>query len=181
VQDEEQCTKVIALLKKNITETALRFVGDSDWTDGPSLSLAALFQIVAPRLMVEQSVIEITAYLALMLQGNTTPEKNLPHQWPMPVNAISSWLADFSALELVKPSPKKHQVKDKNEYWCITEFGRRVYTSMRISALTEGKEYRYLRMSNINSLEGFQDERNIRSKVLTRGKRKSSKIAKQKE
>lgn len=44
---------------------------------------------------------------------------------------MKSILADLMVLDLIKPSDKKHQIKDTNEYWSLTEFGKTVYKRIR--------------------------------------------------
>jgi len=47
------------------------------------------------------------------------------------VNHVQELFADMMALDLVMPSKRKHSVKDDDEYWSLTEFGKAVHKMQR--------------------------------------------------
>ena len=58
-------------------------------------------------------------------------------------------IAEFSALELLEPSKKKHPISDAKSYWSLTKLGRQVQKrSLRIQ-LEEGMN---------PSIEGLEEE-----------------------
>lgn len=58
-------------------------------------------------------------------------KKDLRLPFPIPTNTMKAILADLSVLDLIKPSDKKHQIKDTNQYWSLTDFGKTVYKMIR--------------------------------------------------
>lgn len=141
-ETEEEHRKILSLLKRNIVKPSFFFKGDEHWTSGAMQSnLFSIFEFLAPELMVERSVQSISAVLAVSLRPEKLkPQKELRAQWPMPSNGVKGWLADFHALGLIMPSPKKHQVKDTNEYWTITDLGKTIYNETRIVMLEGASE-----------------------------------------
>jgi hypothetical protein len=145
---EEEHRRIMQLLKNNKVTPSFFFEDASAWEPRPEkIALWAIFSRLAPELMVEKSVKDSAKFLGLMLRPATLqPDKNLRDEWP-PSNHVKSWLADFHALNLIEPSPRKHQVKDTNEYWCITDLGKTIYLQMRIAVL-EGKIEKPLNTEN---------------------------------
>lgn len=128
--------KIIEILKKNEVVVLFMYTNDKDWGNHKNISLYTIFRIIAPELMVEKSIKESAAYLGTMLNENQ--DKQLRFPWPIPSNSIKEWFADLVTLNLVKPSDKKHQVSDTNEYWTLSEEGKIVYMSIRRSRLEAG-------------------------------------------
>lgn len=141
-ETEENYRRIMQLLKNNVIKPSFYFLGNSDWVDHPeSVTLWTVFSDLAPELLVEISVMEAAQLLAFSLRPETLESsKKFRNQWPMPSNQVKLMLADFHALGLIMPSPKKHQVKDTNEYWSITELGKAIYSQMRIAVLERKTE-----------------------------------------
>jgi hypothetical protein len=139
---EEEHRKIRSLLLMNKVTPQFFFKGDSEWTDSPeSRSLSEIFQQLAPELMVERSIEGIATLLAVVFRPDDLKlGQEMRERWPIPMNMLRAWLADFQALGLITPSPKKHQVSDTREYWSITELGKTIYTETRISVLESAIE-----------------------------------------
>ena len=137
IDAEEQHRKIIERLQKNKARPSFFFLGNSAYEPGPAeLTLWSIFATMAPQLMVENRLQELAHFIGVMFRPKTfQPEKKLRPEWPIASNTLRAWLADFQALGLIMPSPKKHQVKETDEYWSITELGKTVYTQMRIAVL----------------------------------------------
>lgn len=121
-------------LRKNKVDVYVATEGEHDWGDPIEGTLLGIFQAIAPNLLVENSFEKISADIALRYKGTT----NYRRRYPVPTNMVSHWLADLSALELVEPSPKKHAVSDKNEYWCLSNEGRTFLKKLRKIQLQKG-------------------------------------------
>jgi len=106
-----------------------------DWSDGKKFTrtLGDAFQYCAPTLINENTNLGVSKSIALKLAGNSYFQN-----WPIGTNIISDMLADFSSLDLIEPSKKKHSVKDTDEYWALTKLGKQVLKEFRKVLLEEG-------------------------------------------
>jgi len=131
--------RVINILKSNKASVGFYYSGDKDWSNNTNFTYSDIFFLLAPELMVEKSIKEISYFIGTMWHPDTsTPKKELRSTWPTPSNTIKNIFADFHALGIACPSHKKHSVHDKEEYWCITELGKAIYTRIRMSKLESG-------------------------------------------
>lgn len=135
-QREEQEKLLRSLRASNVT-VSFYYINDNAWSKGSEESLYRIFSLIAPEMLIEKSTIEIARYLGIMLN---TSKKKLRSKWPVPSNSVKSWIADFVALELVEASKKKHQIKDTEEYWTLSDKGRAVLAQMRKARLLAGLE-----------------------------------------
>ncbi len=115
------------LLRKNMVHVHF-FIYRDKWSTPYEMSLFTIFWILAPEIIIEQSSKELSSVIGVSL--NKT-DKDLRASWPVPSNSIRSWLADYLSLGLVEPSPKKHLLKDQNEYWTLSQKGKEFYYFMR--------------------------------------------------
>jgi hypothetical protein len=130
-------TKTIETLRVNKINVSIWYEGDSDWTNEGKKTLYAVFFLLAPEMMVEQSIEDAAHYVAVMYRSSAH-KKKLRSAWPVPSNSLKLWLGDLAALNVIEPSKRKHQVSDKTEYWTLTELGRQIHTAIRKSRLESG-------------------------------------------
>ncbi len=124
--------EIIEILKANKFEIDFWYKGDKDWSKGGKTDLFEIFDILAPDMLVEKSTIDALEYLARMLNWGG---RELREQWPIPRNAFQEYLGDFVSLGLIKPSEKKHSLKDTNHYWTLAEEGREVLKMLKLDKL----------------------------------------------
>lgn len=105
------------------------------WSSGPEISLLRFFVLLAPELIIEKSTTAISSFLGSILAN----KRAVRLTWPVPSNSIKSCLGDLMTLGLVEPSHRKHPVSDKEEYWSLTEKGRKTYGDLNRRLLEEGK------------------------------------------
>jgi regulator of replication initiation timing len=128
-EEESKQDRLINTLKNNEIELTFFYQNGRDWEDKTKFSYYDIFKIIAPELMIENSVKGLAHYIALMLTKDD--KKTVRNSWPIPSNYANRIFADMSVLELIKPSDKKHSVKDTNDYWTLTEDGKKVYRIIR--------------------------------------------------
>jgi hypothetical protein len=136
-QAAEEQRKINGLLQNNKIKLSFFFKGDSGFTESPKkTSLYSLFRRVAPEIMVEAGLEDLARVIAINFRPkDLMPNKQLRSEWPIPSNQLNDWLADLQALGLIMPSHKKHQVKDTDVYWSISDLGKTIYTQTRIAVL----------------------------------------------
>lgn len=131
---ESSVGHAMRVLSKNEVRFQLRTT--VKWEDAAryTLSLAKIFEYVAPNIIDENTSLGIAQNIALkVLRG--------PHyftNWPIGKNQTSEIIADLAALELIEPSKKKHQVSDTNPYWTLTKLGKTLLQEFRKVKLEEG-------------------------------------------
>jgi len=132
----EERKKIERTLIANKEPLSLAFHGGNGFQRAGDVSLFSIFAICAPLLLSEASLTSLAATLAVVLRKeDVMPGQKLRSKWPIPRNHLQDWLASFAALGLVKPSTKRHQVKDTEEYWSISELGSAIYNDMKASEL----------------------------------------------
>lgn len=109
-----------------------------DWENDTKFSLYAIFEYLAPEMMVEISTKNAAKYLGKML--NPYKDRSVRQNWPIPSNHLKAYLSDLYVLDLVKPSEKKHSVKDTNDYWTISEEGTDIYKAIRKKSLLRNQD-----------------------------------------
>lgn len=126
-QDEREL--LIKTLQTNKVSVNLFYENGKDWTKGPEVSLYRIFSILAPELIIEKSTQVSASLLGVIL--NQKKGKSLRPRWPIPSNVLQRWFADLASLDLVTPSKRKHEVRDTNIYWCLTDKGQDLYSHIR--------------------------------------------------
>ncbi|HSW14647.1 MAG TPA: DUF4062 domain-containing protein [Solimonas sp.] len=134
--EEDAAGEIVQILKRNTTQVHIYGRTAKDWGTPIPTTLFDIFKAIAPNLMVENTTKEIAGDIALTFGSDYRT------YWPVPSNIVSHWLSDFSALELVVPSSKKHSVNDKDEYWCLSDLGKQIHAQLRRIGL-EGGVYTY--------------------------------------
>lgn len=117
-------------LEKAKRNVQVFYSNGKDWEHQEETSLEKIFEIIAPELLQENTTAHINEILGFYLRNDK--ERDVRDYWAIPINSISDWLADLSALDLVEPSTKKHPVADKNEYWQLTQSGKEFLKSTRL-------------------------------------------------
>lgn len=129
----QELRSTLASVKHNLS---YRLKGENEWRDlAKSTSLREIFDIVAPSLIPEYSVKEISGLIAFTLAGThvdelrTEGESELADELEakrsdiVPINHLKDVLAALMAFEVVAPSAIKHSVKDDQQYWSLTPLG----------------------------------------------------------
>nr|WP_321269654.1 DUF4062 domain-containing protein [uncultured Tolumonas sp.] len=134
--EEEKYTNIVEILEKNTRKASIWHEGNKSWRDSPLVdtNLLEIFQAIAPNLISENDSESIAGDIALRLCGN----RPFRDTWPFPSNHTSLMLADFSALNLIMPSIKKHPISDTKDYWSLTDDGRALIGSLRKLRLLAG-------------------------------------------
>ncbi|PSW08295.1 hypothetical protein C9J01_24300 [Photobacterium rosenbergii] len=131
--EETQSEKTFEILRKNKAKIYIFENGATDWSEPKDGTLLGIFQAIAPNLMVENTPEKIGGDIALYYGV-----VNVRAYAPVPTNHVSHWLADLSALNLIKPSDKKHPVSDKNDYWSLSFEGENLIRELRRIQLEKG-------------------------------------------
>ncbi|HHP0460846.1 TPA: DUF4062 domain-containing protein [Vibrio harveyi] len=131
--EESQSEKTFEILRKNEAKIYIFERGATDWSEPKEGTLLGIFQAIAPNMMVENTPEKIAADIAL--HYGVLDYRDFA---PVPDNHVSHWLADFSALNLIQPSDRKHPVSDKNEYWSLSNDGEALIREIRRLQLEKG-------------------------------------------
>jgi len=131
----EERDSLFRTLRKNHASVSFYYVDAEEWSEFQDVDLYRVFHLLAPELLIEKSTRATANFLGLLLNQS---DRKLRANWPVPSNSVKSWLADLVTLDLVAPSSKKHQVRDTNEYWTLTESGRELYKHIRRARLAAG-------------------------------------------
>ena len=132
-EETTQSEKTFEILRKNKVKIYIFENGAKDWSDPKDGTLLGIFKAIAPNLMVENTPQKIASDIALYYGV-----LNVRSYSPVPDNHVSHWLADLSALKLIKPSDKKHPVSDKNDYWSLSSEGESLIRELRRIQLEKG-------------------------------------------
>jgi hypothetical protein len=155
VSDEsEKHDKIIQALSNHKIDLAFFYKRGTEWEDYKEFDFLQIFKLLAPELMVEQSTEETAHYIGLMFKP--TADKAIRDNYPVPSNLMKNIFADLVVLGLVKPSDKKHSLKDKNDYWTITEEGKSVFKAIRRNII-EAKDFDF----NTNGSDGEAKIENV--------------------
>jgi hypothetical protein len=106
----------------------------TEWKRLPETNLLKLFEVSAPALVNESDENALMHVVAFEISN----QQNLRDKFPIPTNFFRSWIADFTSLNLLKPSEKRHTVYDEKKYWTLTDFGRAVHANIRKNELMKG-------------------------------------------
>ena len=125
----DEYDKVITALKSHTIKISFMYTDSKDWEAHKDFSFFKIFNLIAPQVMVEMSTSGAASFIGAMY--GQKKERKLRVSYPIPSNTVRSIFADLVVLDLVKPSAKKHSVNDTNEYWTITEGGKKVFKAIR--------------------------------------------------
>lgn len=137
VEAADEIRTTVNILDQNIRGYRVRRKMKSNWSEAEwfKRSLLDIFIWIAPNLLDENSSSEIAKNIAFEHVGNGYFRTN-----PVGTNRISGIMADLAALDLVEPSKKPHPLDDKNTYWTLSKFGKKVMNKVRRIQLEEGIE-----------------------------------------
>jgi hypothetical protein len=128
-ESKAEFNKLLQTLKHNRKTVSFLYANEKKWSDRTEFTLLEIFDLLAPDLMIETSSERCRNYLGFMLKPNKDKKINLSNASPL--NRIKEILADLNALEIIKPSIKKHPISDKNEYWTLTAEGKKLFKEVR--------------------------------------------------
>lgn len=138
-EEKTEFEKTLNTLKHNKRNPSFYYKEGIDWEyEDKEFTLLEIFNLLAPELMIENSSKYCSYYLGLML--NPDKDRILRAEWPTPSNTVRKILADLNVLEIIKPSTKKHSIKDENDYWTLTEQGKRLFKEVRRELLDKNLE-----------------------------------------
>lgn len=137
-EEEGQFSKTLRALSDNKVEVRFHELEAPTWSDPVELSLLAMFDVLAPMMMVELSIDDAGALVGMRASGK--PPTQLRKPAPVPMNHLRDWLADLATLGLVQPSTRKHSVHDTKEYWSLSAYGSDVHSRIRRARLESGIE-----------------------------------------
>lgn len=123
-------------LKNNITDLPIKEREKDTWETCTthSTNLLEIFKGIAPYLIDEVSESDLIGYMAFEISREP---RCSALNYPIALNQFGEIIADFSALELIEPSKKKHQIKDTNRYLSLSKLGREFNSYIRVLALEE--------------------------------------------
>jgi hypothetical protein len=151
--DQAEVNTLLDELEAATSESYLWYEDSHEWTRLDDINLLTVFDILAPQLMVESSVVDISRFIGLSLAGG----KPIRKQKPVPMNWIKIWMATLNGMGVAEPSSRKHLASDTNEYWTLTKQGRRLFAAWQ----RRGK-------SAIEMGKGSTAQRKRRSKKISR-------------
>ncbi|GEM_PF-605073 len=128
----ERRKEIVNTLKQNKIQVKIMYEHLSKWSDPIESTLFGLFLILAPELAIEKSTENAAKLFGFMLKDANL---RIRESWPVPSNTFRFWLSDLMILELITPSNRKHSVRDKREYWTLTEEGHEIYKLIRYQNL----------------------------------------------
>lgn len=128
-EEEDHIKNTLSILKKNKRTISFFYKTGTKWENSTEFELYKVFNLIAPEIMIENSTSYCLDFIGKMF--NPEKEKELRSTFPIATNTMKRILADLSVIDLIKPSDKKHQIRDTNEYWSLTDFGKKVYKMIR--------------------------------------------------
>ncbi len=128
-EEADHIENTLNILKNNKRTISFFYKFARDWENPKDFELYKVFNLIAPEIMIENTTNYCIDFVGRMF--NPDNKKELRNTYPIPTNTMKRILADLSVLDLIKPSDKKHQIKDTNEYWSLTDFGKKVYKMIR--------------------------------------------------
>lgn len=112
-----------------------RYTPAGPWQNDQTTSLFDAFVKLGPEMMIEGTVESMARTLAMEIRVDKS------QQWDLvALNQVRDLLADLMALDLVKPSSRKHPVADKNEYWSLAPTGLELLKISRRFTLPQSRE-----------------------------------------
>lgn len=143
----------IRILEANERKMHIWYNNSEAWSEVDPKTLFTLFLYLAPEMIVEKSLEDLSRFAAHVVCG-VEPTK-FRNEFPIPQNSVKGWMTDFSTLGLAKPSDIKKAVSDQNEYWSLTDKGKEFLNIIRKVQL----------ISNANKKDGSIDAKNDRESL----------------
>jgi hypothetical protein len=129
----DEVREVVNILNENTRTLRIRSGASFDTATEHVRTLLQLFLSAAPNLILENTTEGIAANIAYSIVGT-----KYHNYWPFGKVNAEHLIADFSALDLIEPSQKKHPVSDKSSYWSLTKLGKQLQKRSRKIQLEEG-------------------------------------------
>lgn len=129
----DEVREVVNILNENSRTLTIRPEASWDTAEEYTRTLLNLFLAAAPNLILENTTEGISENICFSIVGT-----KYHSFWPFGKTPTQHLIADFSALDLVEPSKKKHPVSDKSSYWSLTKIGKQVHKRSRRIQLEEG-------------------------------------------
>ena len=106
------------------------------WEQPVEMDLFTFFIRMGPQLAVEISSADAVEFIPTGVCQLESRDGRPP--WVVPLHSLNLWLTDLMALGLVRPSRRRRQARDQNQYWRLTRDGRGFLSYVRRSALNAG-------------------------------------------
>lgn len=127
--------EIVETLSNAKRKLAYRYTPRGEWQHDQEISLLNAFLKLAPEMMVEANITDMAGTLAMEMRADKDRGWDI-----VATNQVKDVMADFTALELVQPSKRKHAVADTNEYWSLSPTGMKVLTRLRKTMLAHRPE-----------------------------------------
>lgn len=125
--------ETISILENSKCTLSYFYKHGKDWEKGETITLKIIFRAIAPELIIESSAEDLLYIIALMTKPDN--KRELRGEYPIPTNIANIQFSKFQALDLIEPSKLKHSVKDTNNYWTLSSYGKKVYKELIIKKL----------------------------------------------
>jgi len=112
-----------------------RYTSRGEWHNDVEVSLFKIFSVLAPTMMVEDSVRSMAVTLAMEIRSDKEQGWDI-----VALNQMRGLLADLMTLDLVHPSSRRHTVSDDNEYWSLSSLGTETLKRIRQTSLKDAVE-----------------------------------------
>jgi len=120
IDKRAELQSVIDTLKANPINLQIKEKGKTTWDIRVSTNLFDIFTQISTELMTEATTTYLGTYLAILNKPDGT---EIAAKGAIPTNHVTALIADFSSLNLIEPSKKKHAVSDTESYWTLTQTG----------------------------------------------------------
>lgn len=114
-----------------------RFGDEDDWSAAKPIPYSRLFTVLASNMVVKATVELIDKLLTVHAKRTDAPDEESPadtHVDAIPIIERNALLADFMMLGLMEPSPRRHPIADKAEYWALSALGQDLLKSRKRAA-----------------------------------------------
>jgi hypothetical protein len=121
----QQVREIVDTLRHTERTFSYRDTPGEPWKTATVPLLRAFGAIVA-ELVVESTVENLASILCMNVRESGGNQWNI-----VAINQVKTLMADFMALDLVRPSVRRHAVSDPHEYWSLAPFGVEVHNDVR--------------------------------------------------
>ncbi|PMD97381.1 hypothetical protein BWI97_07055 [Siphonobacter sp. BAB-5405] len=137
--NSESKDSIVNTLENHKVAIGFRYDDSIAWEEVDDYNFLQLFNILAPALMSEITTQEAASYIARIIKSNTN--RKLVSSFPIPINVVKNILSDLVVIDLIKLSVKRRTLKDKNDYWTITEEGKMAFKAIRKKIIKSHGKY----------------------------------------
>jgi hypothetical protein len=129
LDEKKEEKKILTILRHNKRQLQFFYIGETDWKDRTEYTLFQIFNVLAPEMLIENSLEKCSRILGIVFNPRDTTKVRA--EWATPSNTVRKILADLNVLNLIEPSNKQHKVADNNEYWTLSKKGKQIYKIVR--------------------------------------------------